>query len=93
MIKALVKKSLTKGNGPKILPASGLNGDNLAKFMADVPDITEIHLTASEAVDDGQSMVLQEKNLILGFGGNQIWKVNEDKLRAVFKIIDDLGQA
>lgn len=92
MIKALVRKFFTKGNRPKILPGSGLNGDNLAKFLTDVPELTEIHLTASDAVDDGHSMHLQEKNLMMGFGGNQVWKMNKEKLRAVFKIVDDLGQ-
>jgi len=27
-----------------------------------------------------------------GFGSNQVWTVNESKIRAVFKVIDDVGK-
>ena len=91
MIKALVKNTSVTG-GPKILPGSGLNGLNLPGFLAQVPEVTEIHLTASEIVGDGQPMALQEKSLKMGFGGYHLWMMSKEKLRAVFKVIDDLGQ-
>jgi hypothetical protein len=55
--------------------------------------LTEIHLTASEAVDDGLHQSLEYYMEKYGFGQGKIWKMNEEKLRAVFVIIDRYGQS
>lgn len=70
--------------------------------MRELPRITEIHLTASEAVpaEDyqpeqvrGESYKpLEEALTKFGFGSNQVWTMNESKIRAVFKAIDDVGK-
>jgi copper homeostasis protein CutC len=76
---------------PSILPGSGLNPDNLPDFLRQLPDLKEIHLTASHVIDDPKSP-RPDVGLKLGFGDNEVWAMNEDKLRAVFKVIDDLAQ-
>jgi copper homeostasis protein CutC len=81
--------SAEKG-GPLILPGSGLNAEVLPAFLNELPLLTEIHLTASELVDD---RVPDENGLMEGFGGQKVWRMNEDKLWGVFAIIDELGRA
>ena len=85
-----------------ILPGSGINAHNLPDLLREVPRLTEIHLTASEAVPaedyrpeqvHGEShKSLEEALTKFGFGSNQVWTMNEDKIRAVFKVIDDVGK-
>jgi copper homeostasis protein CutC len=79
--------------GPDILPGGGINADNLADLLDGLPRLTEIHLTASEAVDDRASRSVERFMEKYGFGQGKIWKMNEEKLRAVFAIIDRYGQA
>lgn len=93
MIGLLTEFSLGKA-GPKILPGSGINAANLPDFLDNVTTVNEIHLTASDAVPDdlpepGTRHGLVEK---YGFGQAKIWQMNEEKLRAVFAVVDRYGQ-
>ena len=59
-------------------------------------------MTASEAVaaeeyeaeegNVGSHKPLEEALTKFGFGSNRVWTINESKIRAVFKIIDDVGR-
>jgi copper homeostasis protein CutC len=90
------------GSQISILPGSGINANNLPDLLRELPRLTEVHLTASEAVsvDDyqpervhGEShKSLEEALTRFGFGSNQVWTMNGSKIRAVFKVIDDLGR-
>jgi hypothetical protein len=64
----------------------------LPDFFAQLPALTEIHLSASEASSrfSGPTVVRGEE---LGFGDGRVWGVNEDKLRRVFRIVRDLQDA
>jgi len=95
-------KRLMEATGPQIsiLPGSGINANNLPDLLRELPRLTEIHLTASEAgaVDEnepekrneGSNVPLEEALTKFGFGSNQVWTMNESKIRAVFKVIDDV---
>jgi copper homeostasis protein CutC len=90
------------GSQISILPGSGINANNLRDLLRELPRLTEVHLTASEAVsvDDYQServygeshKPLEETLTKFGFGSNQVWTMNESKIRAVFKVIDGIGK-
>jgi len=90
------------GTTISILPGSGINANNLPDLLREFPRLTEIHLTASEAVafeeheaeegNEGSHKSLEEALTKFGFGSNQVWTMNESKIRAVFKIIDDVGR-
>ena len=85
-----------------ILPGSGINANNLPDLLREFPRLTEIHLTASEALaverheaeegNEGSRKPLEEALTKFGFGSNQVWTMNESKIRAVFKLIDDVGR-
>jgi copper homeostasis protein CutC len=97
-------KSLMEVTGPRmsILPGSGINANNLPDLLRELPRLTEVHLTASEAVavdqyepEEGYEELdgpLEETLTKFGFGSNQVWTMNEGKIRAVFKVIDDVGK-
>lgn len=90
------------GSQISILPGSGINANNLPDLLRELPRLTEIHLTASQAVavdeneperGQGESYKpLQEALTGFGFGSNQVWTMSESKIRAVFKGIDDVGK-
>jgi len=90
------------GTTISILPGSGINANNLPDLLREFPRLTEIHLTASEAVaveeheaeegNEGSHKPLEEALTKFGFGSNQVWTMNESKIQAVFKIIDDVGR-
>jgi len=93
-----------QATGPRIsiLPGSGINANNLPDLLRELPRLTEVHLTASEAVsaEDYQPEQVHEESYKpleealtkFGFGSNQVWTMNESKIRAVFKVIDDVGK-
>jgi hypothetical protein len=84
------------------LPGSGINANNLPDLLRKLPRLTAIHLTASEAAaineyepekgEEGSYKPLEEALTKFGFGSDQVWTMNEDKIRAVFKVIDDVGK-
>ena len=83
-----------------LLPGSGINATNLMDLLRELPDLTEIHLTASEAIavsgeemNNGMHGSLDDDMVKFGFGMNQIWTMNESKIRAVFEIVDDIRKA
>jgi len=90
------------GTTISILPGSGINANTLSDLLREFPHLTEIHLTASEALaverheaeegNEGSRKPLEETLTKFGFGSNQVWMMNESKIRAVFKIIDDVGR-
>jgi len=80
-----------------ILPGSGINAHTLKKLLWRLDDLSEIHLTASSAVtargmEPGIYGTLQDHLTDFGFGSDQIWTMDKDKLRAVFEVIDIEGQ-
>jgi copper homeostasis protein CutC len=92
-------RTLSDHTGPQlsILPGSGINADNIHDLLRELPNLTEIHLTASEAIatDHGRDHPdsgLDDDLARFGFGPDQLWTLNEDKIRAVFEIIDDVGR-
>ena len=83
-----------------LLPGSGINATNLMDLLRELPDLTEIHLTASEAIavsdeemKNGMHGSLDDDMVIFGFGMNRIWTMNDSKIRAVFEIVDDIRKA
>jgi len=83
-----------------VLPGSGINTSNLLDLLRELPGLTEIHLTASEAISvSGEDMgselrrSLDDDMAKFGFGTNQIWTMNESKIRAVFEIVDDIRKS
>jgi hypothetical protein len=76
----------------KALPASGINADMLPGFLEILSGLEEIHLTASEIVDDVAAGDSGRVGAHFGFGEPKIWRMNEEKLRAVFQVIDELQQ-
>lgn len=83
--------------GFTILPGAGINADSLKTLLWMLPDLAEIHLTASSAVaveeiKTGMCGTLEGSMQTKGFGLNQIWTMDEEKLRAVFEVIDTEGQ-
>jgi hypothetical protein len=76
----------------KPLPASGINAEMLPGFFDLLPGLEEIHLTASEVVEDAHAGESGDKGAGFGFGEPKLWRMNEDKLRAVFRVIDELQQ-
>ena len=74
---------------PSILPGSGINADMLRDFLEQLPDIEEIHLSASEAVMSFAGPAV-DRGAELGFGDRRTWELNEEKLRRVFQILSDL---
>jgi copper homeostasis protein CutC len=87
------------GPAMSILPGSGINANNLPDLLRELPGLTEIHLTASEAIkvdeeipEDRSDGQLNDDLAKFGFGLNQVWTMNEDKIRAVFQIVDDIGK-
>jgi len=95
---------LIEATGSQIstLPGSGINANNLPDLLRELLRLTDIHLTASEAVavdenepekrNEGSNVLLEEALTKFGFGSNKIWTMNESKIRAVFKVIDDVGK-
>lgn len=92
MINSLLLASLVPPieHNIKPLPGSGINADMLPGFLEQLPTLKEIHLTASEVVKDDHAGRAGEKGAVFGFGEPKIWRMNEDKLRAVFQVIDAL---
>jgi hypothetical protein len=72
------------------LPGSGIDAGMLPRFLELLPDLQEIHLTASEVVDDELAGHSGVAGAAFGFGEPKRWRMNEDKLKAVFQVIDDL---
>lgn len=72
-----------------ILPGSGISAEMLPAFLEQLPDIDEIHLSASEAIMSFTGPVV-DRGAELGFGDGRLWNLNEDKLRRVFQILSDL---
>ena len=94
-LQELVKCASTHGPPDsiiQILPGSGINPDMLPDFLERLPDITEIHLSASEAAMTHTGPVV-DRGAELGFGDGRVWTLNEEKLRRVFQILSDLQDA
>jgi hypothetical protein len=83
--------------GFTILPGAGINADSLKTLLWRLPTLSEIHLTASAAVavdevKTGMCGTLEDSMNTKGFGPNETWTMNEEKLRAVFEVIDIEGR-
>ena len=83
--------------GFTILPGAGINADSLKTLLWRLPNLSEIHLTASSAVavdevKTGMYGTLESSMETKGFGLDEIWTMDEGKLRAVFEVIDIEGQ-
>lgn len=79
----------SSANRVSILPGSGINGDMLPDFLSRLPLITEIHLSASEAVDEASGRA-KDRGVELGFGNGKVWALSEQKLKSAFQAVFDM---
>lgn len=79
-------------NQVAILPGSGIHGEMLPDFLSHLPNIMEIHLSASEAIDEEVDWS-GDRGKELGFGSGKVWRLNREKLKSAFQAIVDLQDA
>lgn len=65
----------------------------LPAFLDALPDLDEVHLSASEALVDPSRAASISRGNELGFGDGMVWQVSEDKLKRVFQLVHDLQDA
>jgi copper homeostasis protein CutC len=87
---------LTHANDPKhprkivIVPASGINASNVPHLREQVPGMEEVHLSSSRAAK-GVSGAAVEKGVEMGFGGDEVWKMDGERLREFWQVIKRWG--
>lgn len=69
-----------------ICPASGINATRVSRLRERIPSIEEVHLSSSRAVKVDSSEALM-KGIEYGFGGDEVWKMDGERLREFWEII------
>lgn len=71
---------IQRPSGPLIIcPASGVNAETAAQLLEGLPGLTELHLTASSAVEPEASDV-NRRGAELGFGASSEWRMDKERL-------------
>jgi copper homeostasis protein CutC len=76
---------LHSGRTILVLPGSGINADNVGGMLDEVAAVREVHMTGSSTVvlpSAGSPAGQRRKEL--GFGADEIWTVDREKVAAVW---------
>lgn len=78
---------IQRSSGPLIIcPAAGINAQTAPQLLERIPSLTELHLTASGAVQPDANETLQ-RGAELGFGSGAEWKMDKDKLQSFHAVV------
>lgn len=76
---------LHSGRSISVLPGSGLNADNVGGMLDKIASVREVHMTGSSTVVlSTAASPAGQRRKELGFGADEAWTMDREKVAAVW---------